>query len=163
MSHNNIVIREITIADNAQMAAVVRSVFIELNAPKTGTAYEDPCLDTLSETYNKTDSVYFVATKNNRVIGGCGIAALEDSETNICELQKMYFLPEGRGIGLGAKMIKKCLNKARELGFESCYLETLPFMVAAQKLYAKVGFEPLDAAMGKTGHFACNVWMLKQL
>lgn len=163
MSQNNIVIREITQADNAQIAAVIRSVFEELDAPKVGTAYEDAALDVMTETYNKPKMAYFVVVNNRKIIGGCGIAPLEGAAETVCELQKMYFLPEARGLGLGSKMIAVCLKKAQEFGFESCYLETLPFMVGAQKLYKKVGFQPLSASMGSTGHYSCNVWMLKQL
>ncbi len=163
MSQNNIVIREITQADDAQLAAVIRSVFVELDAPKVGTAYEDTALDIMTETYNKPKKAYFVVVNDKKIIGGCGIAPLEGAEASICELQKMYFLPEARGIGVGSEMIDICLNKAKEFGFKSCYLETLPFMVGAQKLYKKVGFEPLQTSMGSTGHYSCNVWMLKQL
>ncbi len=163
MSQNNIVIREITQADNVQIAAVIRSVFVELDAPKVGTAYEDVSLDKMTETYNKPKMAYFVVVNNQKIIGGCGIAPLEGESETICELQKMYFLPEARGIGVGFEMIDICLKKAKEFGFDSCYLETLPFMVGAQKLYKKVGFEPLKASMGSTGHYSCNVWMLKHL
>ena len=72
-------------------------------------------------------------------------------------------LPEARGIGLGAKMMDLCLQKATEFGFDSCYLETLPKMIEAQKLYKKVGFEYLDKPLGNTGHSTCPVWMLKKL
>ncbi|MCB0445655.1 MAG: GNAT family N-acetyltransferase, partial [Gelidibacter sp.] len=80
-----------------------------------------------------------------------------------CELQKMYFLPEARGKGLGMLMMTKCLEKAKAFGFEQCYLETLPYMKAATKLYAKAGFESLKQPLGDTGHYSCNVWMLKKL
>lgn len=81
----------------------------------------------------------------------------------MCELQKMYFLSEARGLGLGAKMIKLCLDKAKEFGFEQCYLETMPFMEDAQKLYLKNGFAYIDHPMGGTGHYSCPVWMLRNL
>ena len=79
-----------------------------------------------------------------------------------CELQKMYFLPEARGKGLGTKMMQVCLNRAREFGYEKVYIETMPYMKAAQKLYQKSGFEYIDAPMGDTGHGACQVWMLER-
>ena len=82
---------------------------------------------------------------------------------NICEFQKMYFLPEARGLGLGSKMITDCLQKAKEFGFEKCYLETMPYMDAATALYKKNGFTLLDKPVGNTGHYSCNVWMLKEL
>jgi putative acetyltransferase len=75
----------------------------------------------------------------------------------------MYLLPEGRGLGLGKLLIDNCIEKATEFGFESCYIETMTYMEAAQKLYKKVGFNYLDKQMGNTGHSSCQVWMLKKL
>jgi putative acetyltransferase len=39
----------------------------------------------------------------------------------------------------------------------------MPYMEAAQKLYKKNGFISLEKPMGATGHYSCNVWMLKKL
>ncbi len=75
----------------------------------------------------------------------------------------MYFLPEARGRGLGKAMIEKCLLWAAELGYEKCYLETMPYMEHAQRLYKKNGFEYIAAPMGNTGHDACPIWMLKDI
>jgi putative acetyltransferase len=75
----------------------------------------------------------------------------------------MYFLPVARGKGLGAQLITVCLDKAKEFGFENCYLETLPYMEAAVKLYKKYGFLNLDKPMGNTCHYSCNVWMIKKI
>ncbi|NCP59607.1 MAG: GNAT family N-acetyltransferase [Flavobacteriales bacterium] len=163
MSKNNIVIREITTNDDVQIAQVIRTVLIEFGVPKVGTAYADTALDCMTGTYNKKTSTYFVIDNQGKVIGGAGIAPLENYDGKVCELQKMYFLPEARGIGLGSKMMNICLKRAKELGFESCYLETLPYMEDARKLYAKVGFETLNEPMGDTGHYSCNLWMLKKL
>lgn len=156
-------IRKIKKEDNASMAKVIRDVFVELEAPKTGTAYADPILDTLFEVYNAEKSIYFVIEHEGKIIGGSGIAPLENGPKEICELQKMYFSPEARGIGLGEKMILKCLDFAKEVGFKSCYLETLVMMKEAQKLYQKVGFQYLDEPLGYTGHSSCPVWMIKEL
>lgn len=163
MSKNNIVIREIKPRDDKQIAEVIRSVLMEFGVPKIGTAYEDKALDCMTETYSQETSVYYVLDKGGKIIGGAGVAQLDNYEGNICELQKMYFLPEARGVGLGKLMIEKCLEKAKALGFENCYLETLPYMKAATKLYANMGFTSLEGPMGNTGHYSCNVWMLKKL
>jgi len=60
-------------------------------------------------------------------------------------------------------MMEVCLASAKNFGFAKCYLETMPFMLDAQKLYKKVGFENIAAPMGSTGHVSCPVWMLKDL
>jgi len=153
-------IREIEPGDNQQIAEVIRKVLIELEVPKVGTAYADPQLDEMFETYNVPNAAYFVVEQNGTILGGGGIGPLEN-EPETCELQKMYFLPETRGLGLGEKMIRTCLQFAKEAGYKKCYLETMPNMKAAQKLYKKSGFEYLCEPLGNTGHTSCPVWMIR--
>jgi putative acetyltransferase len=163
MTHNNFKIREIQLNDNPKIAKVIRKILIEFGVPKVGTAYADKILDTLYEAYDTEKAIYYVIEKEGEIFGGAGIKQLDNYKGNVCELQKMYFLSEARGIGLGSKMMETCLQKAKEFGFELCYLETLPYMENARKLYRKVGFKDLDAPMGDTGHYSCNLWMLKEL
>jgi putative acetyltransferase len=157
------IIRTIERKDNAATADVIRLVLVELGAPKVGTAYEDKSLDAMFENYEKEKAAYFVLEENGEIIGGAGISQLDNYKGNVCELQKMYFLPSARGRGIGAKMIDLCLHKAREYGYEQCYLETMSYMEAAQKLYKKCGFEYLDGPMGDTGHYSCGVHMILDL
>ncbi|PHR74017.1 MAG: GNAT family N-acetyltransferase [Lutibacter sp.] len=163
MSTNTYTIREIQQVDNLQIAATVRAILIEFGVPKVGTAYEDKALDSMFETYKNPKSCYFVIVYNKIILGGAGIMQLQNSEENICELQKMYFSPDARGKGLGSKMMQVCLEKAREFGFEKCYLETMPYMEGARKLYKKTGFTTLNEPLGDTGHYNCSKWMLKEL
>ncbi|WP_281540388.1 GNAT family N-acetyltransferase [Maribacter aestuarii] len=156
-------IREIRKDDNVKVAKVVRKVLEDLGVPKVGTAYADTALDSMFENYDVPKATYFVVEENGKIIGCAGVAQLENYEGNVCELQKMYFLEEARGRGLGKQMINTCLQRAREYGFEKCYLETMPYMTDAQELYKKAGFEYIDAPMGNTGHYSCPVWMLKTI
>lgn len=163
LPNNNFTIREIKPSDNAGIASVIRSILIEFGVPKVGTAYEDTALDFMHETYNILNASYLVVEKNGKLYGGAGIMQLQDSKHPICELQKMYLHADARGKGIGRLLMKTCLSRAIEYGFKQCYLETLPYMKDAQKLYKKTGFKPLDKPLGNTGHFSCNMWMLKDL
>ena len=156
-------IRPVKKEDNPQLAEVLRKVLLEMGVPKKGTAYEDKALDCMFETYNKSYKSYFVVTKGDEILGGAGIAPLEQADPDICELQKMYFLPVVRGKGIGSAMMQTCLDFARTRGFKKCYLETMPTMHEARKLYKKTGFTDLDGAMGDTGHYNCKAWMIKNL
>jgi putative acetyltransferase len=101
---------------------------------------------------------YFVCELEGRVVGGGGVAPLLGGDVNTCELKKMYFLKEGRGKGLGRKMVDRCLKAARDIGFEYCYLETFNTMKDAMALYEKVGFEKIPGPCGNTGHFGCDTF-----
>lgn len=158
------IIREIEQKDNEQVAKVIRKVLVDLGVPKVGTAYADKALDAMFENYTSPRATYFVVEIAQKIVGCAGIAALDNYDgDDICELQKMYFLEEARGQGIGAQMMQVCLAKARDYGFKKVYIETMPYMQAAQKLYLKSGFKYLDAPMGDTGHYSCPVWMLKTL
>ena len=158
-----VTIREVREEDNAALAKAIRQVLIDIGVPKVGTAYADPELDFMYQAYQTTRSAYFVIDEDGVVLGGAGIAPLAGEDPKICELQKMYFLAQGRGRGLGQQMIDHCLAYAKDQNFELCYLETLPYMKAAQKLYLKTGFSYIDGPMGSTGHTSCNVWLTKVL
>jgi putative acetyltransferase len=161
---NNIKIRAIQPKDNKAIASVIREVLIEMGVPKVGTAYEDTSLDSMYETYNCSRMEYYVVEEEGKIIGGAGIAPLEgEIAEDICELQKMYFLQQARGKGVGYMMIHKCLDYAKEQEYEKCYLETMPYMESARKLYKKVGFIPLEKPIGDTGHYNCQAWMIKDL
>ncbi len=163
MIMSRIDIRAIQKKDNQAVAQMIRNVLVEQGAPKVGTAYEDKALDQLYETYQKERAEYFVLIEDGHIKGSAGIAPLDNAEPEICELQKMYFDPTVRGRGLGNLMITKCLEFAKQQHFKICYIETLPNMKAAQKLYLKTGFSYIDHRLGDTGHYSCSVFMKKTL
>ncbi len=156
-------IRCINDTDNKSISKILREVLVEMEIPKKGSAFQDPELDKMFETYQHPRSVYYVIEYNKQILGGAGISELREGSSEICELQKMYFHKSIRGKGLGDKMIDKCLTFAIKSNFSKCYIETMPNMISAQKLYLKKGFEYIDKPMGNTGHTACPVWMLKDL
>ena len=163
MTNSDYIIREIAPRDNKQIKKIVQHVILEMGAPKIGTAYEDSALEDMYETYQKDRAIYFVVEYQGKVLGGGGIAQLDGFDKNTCELQKMYFLNDIRGKGLGSRIIEKCMIKAKIFGYEQCYLETMPYMLAAKKLYKKAGFKNINAPMGNTCHYSCDVWMIRKL
>jgi putative acetyltransferase len=157
------VIRPVEKRDNAQLRYLIRSILEDFGVPKIGSAYADSALDDMYATYQKDKAAYFVIEQEGRIIGGAGIAQLDNYDGPICELQKMYFLTEARGRGLGTGMMELCLKRAEEFGYEKVYIETMPYMIAAQKLYERSGFEYIDGPLGDTGHYACQTHMMKTL
>jgi len=157
------VLRPIEAHDDVAMAAIIRSVMPGFGAGGEGFAIHDPEVDWMSRAYTASRSAYFVVESDGRVLGGGGIAPLEGGDENTCELRKMYFLPQARGMGAGAAMMARCLSSARGFGYAHCYLETLSGMDAAMRLYARSGFKRLDAPMGATGHGGCDAYYLLDL
>jgi putative acetyltransferase len=158
----NFTIRTIEARDDTAVAAIIRAVMTEFGANGPGFAIHDAEVDGMFAAFSQADRAYFVVESENRVLGGGGIAPLT-GETAVCELRKMYFLPELRGQGAGDALMRRCLEAARALGYSRCYLETLTGMDAAQKLYIRHGFTRIPHALGATGHFGCNRFYLRVL
>jgi putative acetyltransferase len=156
--------RPIQPEDDAAMAALIRRVMPEFGADGPGFAIHDPEVDHMSAAYAGPGAAYFVVVNPaGGVVGGACIAALAGGEAGVCELRKMYFLPEARGQGMGGQLLRHCLEVAQSCGYRTCYLETLTGMDQALRLYAKLGFRPLCAPLGRTGHGGCDHWFAREL
>jgi len=156
-------IRTIEPADNPALAIIIRNTLAEFDANHPGTVYYDSTTDALYELFQAPGSIYYVATVNNQLMGGAGIFPSDGLPQDTCELVKMYLLPEARGLGVGRLLINKALSFAQEAGYRQVYLETMPELRKAVSVYEKFGFQYLSAPMGNTGHFGCDIWMLKTL
>ena len=161
---SEIIIRAIECKDNLAIQDLVINTLAEFGATGAGFASSDAELKNMYNSYQAADKYFYVAEKDGVVLGGAGVAPLDGQEqSGICELRKMYFDVQLRGCGIGKKMIDKCIAKAREIGFHTMYLETIPEMTIAQNLYKSRGFEYIDNSKGNTCHHACQVFMQKEL
>jgi putative acetyltransferase len=156
-------IRPIRPDDNATVAGVIRAVMTEFGAVGCNFSIADPEVDAMFESYPAPGAAFFVVEAQGKVLGCGGMGPLTGGPPDVCELRKMYFLPELRGSGQGTKLLSVILEAARQAGYRRCYLETLGNMSDARRLYLKHGFEPIDAPLGNTGHSGCNNWMIKDL
>jgi putative acetyltransferase len=159
-----LIIRTIEERDNKPMAHIIRTTLEEFGANQPGTVYYDDTTDALFQLFSQTPgAVYYVAEYENELLGGGGIFPSAGLPADTCELVKMYLLKKARGIGLGKLLIQKALQFAKQTGYENVYLETMPELQQALHTYAKFGFEYIDHPMGATGHFGCDLWMLKKI
>ena len=156
-------IREILKKDNLKIKEVLVSVMNEFGVPDEGTAMQDEELNFMFESYQDKNSKYYIVLADNFISGGAGISKLKGTRKNICELQKMYFLPNIRRLGIGSKLISICLDFAKKSEYKYCYIETMYNMINAQNLYKKNGFIELNHPLGDTGHSSCPVWMKLKL
>ena len=157
------IIRKIKEADNYQIAEIIKQVLISFNADPKTTFLGDPARLTMFYNYQKEGADYFVTEMDTVLIGGCGINQLDGGEKGICELQRMFLLPEYRGKGIGSSLMKNCLSAAKQMGYSKIYLESLSQMKAAIQLYEHSGFVHIPKALGNTGHGGCNVFMVMDL
>ena len=156
-------IREIKKSDDPVIAGIIRTVMNEFDANPETTILGDPTLNNMFDNYQAPGSVYFILEDNAVIAGGCGIKHLDNSDENICELQRMFLLPSFRGNRFGKMLIDLCIQKAIEYKYQSIYLETLSQMTKAIGIYEKTGFKKIKNTLGNTGHSGCNVYMVLTL
>jgi len=158
-----VIIRTLQLSDNPVIANIIRTSLAEFGVDKPGTVYYDETTDHLFELFRKEHSIYYVAQQGEEIIGGAGIYPSNGLPEGVCELVKMYLKTKARGLGLGKELINRCIRFAASEGYKKVYLETFPELNKAVSVYEKFGFTYLPGPMGNTGHFGCNVWMIKEI
>ncbi|MCR5005463.1 MAG: GNAT family N-acetyltransferase [Clostridiales bacterium] len=154
--------REITQADDAAVARLVRSNLEQVGLDIHGTAYFDAALDHLSTVYGRADSKYYVMlNEKGTVVGGIGFARFTPF-TDTAELQKLYLADEEKGAGLGYQMISFIEARMREAGYLFSYLETHDALKAALHIYRKIGYQEIERPK-EVAHSTMTRFFIKKL
>ena len=160
-------IRPLQKKDNRPVADLIRRVMTEYSAVGEGYSIGDPEVNNMYANYQPGEGRRYLVivdtTQDDRIVGGAGIGPLAGGPEEVCELRKMFFLPEFRGRGMGRRLAERLFEEARSLGYKQCYLETLSRMLQANELYRRLGFELLDKPLGNTGHHQCDCWYVRSV
>jgi putative acetyltransferase len=60
-------------------------------------------------------------------------------------------------------LLQKCIDEAKNNGFEKMYIETMPELKNAIAMYKKNGFTFIPSSLGNSGHSGCDLFMIKDL
>jgi GNAT superfamily N-acetyltransferase len=69
-----------------------------------------------------------------------GMGALDQMGEKAGSIKRMYIRPAYRGKGIGKALLQQLLQKAKEFGYHSIYLDSGRFMTTAHNLYRSFGF-----------------------
>jgi GNAT superfamily N-acetyltransferase len=81
-------------------------------------------------------------SKQENIFTGC--VAVRKKAAEIAELKRMYIKPNNRKAGIGAILLEKALDMAKQLGYKKICLDTLDNMLPAINLYKKNGFYEIE-------------------
>ncbi len=120
-------------------------------------------LDNFLAIYESPGSVYFVARDRRTpeiILGGAGVGPLHGLSPLEClgEIRDLVVNPDSRGNGIGARLLKRCLDESKLLGYQRLYLETTSEMEQARKLFIRNGFRAVTTGAPKVGqgdHMPC--------
>jgi putative acetyltransferase len=162
------ILRPFQPADEPDIVAIILQVSDEFGADGPGYYPGDPDLDQLHRFFSRPGYGYWVAedVETGQLLGGAGFAPLKGArpEDAICELQKVYLLPQARGRGIGLGLVQLAKRQARVAGYKEMYIETFTVLERARQLYLRCGFTVLDGHKGDTGYQdRCNVFMSQML
>jgi putative acetyltransferase len=94
-------------------------------------------LDTIATQYSQPGGALLLAMDGGEYAGCSGIRKLDDE---IAELKRMYVKPQYRGYQIGAALLQRSIEIAKQLGYKKLRLDTLASMTKAQQLYSIFGF-----------------------
>lgn len=132
---------------------VIREVCFEFFGQAPGD-FDD--MDEISSHYAAPWGTFLVLLNGDAVVGTGAIRRIDDQT---CELKRMWFLPLYRGRGYGTGMSEMLLEFARSAGYRRVRLDTSPELDAANKLYRRLGFQPVE----RYNDGPCTIFMEKQL
>ena len=111
-------------------------------------------LESLLEVYCEEGARFFVARDGERdkFIGGVGLGPLHGlpASEGFGEIRDLVLEKSYRGRGIGAKLLEMSIDKAISIGYEKLYLETVPNMATARRLFQRFGFRPVTAKLKGT-------------
>jgi len=109
-------------------------------------------------TFPATYDFLALATLAGKPVAACGVKPFE---TNICELKRLYCRPEGRGHNLGERLTIFVIDKAKQAGYATMYLDTDPALTHACKIYESLGFTDIEQYYDNP--MGCSRYMKKTL
>jgi len=124
------------LADHREVTAFADSIL------EVGLGYFDKEIDELPGAYGPPNGVLLLALEGGTPVG-CG--ALREVRPQVGEIKRLYVRPSHRGTGLGRRLVRTLLSRARKLRYARVVLDTLPTMTEAIRLYRDLGFVPIAA------------------
>lgn len=100
---------------------------------------------------NDSDSICLVGEVGGRVVGYIAASPKEISYRNskYVEIDNMGVIPGYRSLGIGKQLMQKCIELAKERGFEKVFVNAYSKNIKAVGFYRNNGFIDIDVSLEK--------------
>lgn len=102
----------------------------------------DSELEHLCHKYGLPEGRLYIVKCDNHTAGCIGLRKIDNEN---CEMKRLYVRPEFRGHKIADTLVKLIIDDAKEIGYKSILLDTLPFLKGAMHLYKKFGFYEIES------------------
>lgn len=96
----------------------------------------------LEEKYGLPGGRLYLAYEDGRLAGCIGLRKMDEEN---CEMKRLYVRPEFRGKQIGRLLVHKIIEEAGKTGYHHMFLDTLPFLQSAVRMYRKYGFYEIES------------------
>ncbi len=138
MSEDDVRIEEVTQVDDELLAA------FELLIPQLSSSNPPPPAEELQQIVDAPDSVLLIARDErdaNRIVGSLTLAMFRIPTGYRAWIEDVVVDDAVRGRGIGDKLNRVALDRARDAGAKTVDLTSRPSREAANRLYKRIGFE----------------------
>lgn len=135
----------VRVLDNPDDLAAVRELWREywksIDLPDDFQGFDEE-LQGLPGKYGEEGGALLIASIEGAPAGTIALRRLTDRAG---EVKRLYLRPQFRGRRLGRHLVERVIERARAMGYQTLYADTLPIMTDALNLYARMGFETTGA------------------
>ena len=98
-------------------------------------------LDSLPGDYASPNGCILLAEVCGTIVG---CAAVRPFAEKICEMKRLFVVPDYQGRGLGKALACAVIDRARDMGYEKMRLDTIASMEKAKALYSSLRFRTIE-------------------
>lgn len=96
----------------------------------------------LERKYGPPHGRLYLALSDGQAAGCVGLRKIDARR---CEMKRLYVRPAFRGRHIGDRMVRQIIADAKEIGYSSMLLDTLPFLKSAIRMYERYGFQEIPS------------------
>lgn len=141
---------------------VAHEIFNDPRSPEESIAYfeargELKDMDDIQQNYFNNGGIFLIMLDDSQPIGTGAIRQFKDE---ICELKRLWLLPEYQGKGLGYRMLQELFSFAREKGYKRVWLQTDPiYQTRALEFYRRIGFYEIPRYGERTDDISMEMYL----